>query len=298
MKLEDVLKEDSELIEEKFKEVCQSVHYLSQEELSPLPEAMEYTFSAGGKRIRPALVLETCRAFGGDVRSAVSAALAVELVHTYSLIQDDLPCMDNDSVRRGIPANHIRFGEAIALLASDALLSESLLIMTNEKRQSPEQILSCIALLAEAAGPLGLVGGQVLDLRGEKESFSYEQLCRLHSKKTGALFKASVLMGAVCAGVKPDTEPYRACEVYARKIGLVFQAMDDVLDVVGDAKKMGKTLGKDEESGKTTFLSFMSVPEALDFAEQLTAEAKEVIGPYDRYSMLSAIAEKLQKREN
>ena len=288
-RISEVIEKDAELIEDALKE------YLSDiaADVPDLAEAMRYSVLGGGKRIRPFLVLEFCRAFGGDTDKAVPLACALEMIHCYSLIHDDLPCMDDDDLRRGKPSTHIKFGEATALLAGDALLAYAFEVASSAPL-SPESLRTAIACLSASAGPDGMVGGQVLDLYAERNEISENTLKRLYSMKTGALIKCACLLGCTAAGAGEDI--ISAATDYAEKIGLTFQIIDDILDVTSTESVLGKTVGSDEEHNKTTFLTFMSIDDARRIAKDTTASAKESIRKYDKESILCEFADYLLNR--
>lgn len=239
-----------------------------------LIRSMRYSLLAGGKRIRPVLVLEFCRLCGGDPQAALPFACAVEMVHTYSLIHDDLPCMDNDDMRRGRPSNHKVFGEDMALLSGDALLT-----MAFETMLSPQAVAafgaqraaSAAGVLAAAAGAHGMVGGQVIDLMSEGKKITFETLKKMDEGKTGALILAAAKMGAVLGGA--ERKQLAAAENYAASIGLAFQIVDDILDVTGDTQTLGKPTGSDAENEKSTYVTFMGLEKARRTAAELTEAA-------------------------
>lgn len=263
-----------------------------------LREAMRYSLLAGGKRLRPVLAMAACEGAGGSAFDAVPAACALEMVHTYSLIHDDLPAMDDDDVRRGKPTNHKVFGEALAILAGDALLTEAFSVLA--RAPYPAEIRArLVAELAEAAGKDGMVGGQVLDIAaGGRTSRGAEDaaiLPELHRRKTGALIAASVRMGGICAGAE---EPVLAVLTeYGRAVGLAYQIVDDLLDVEGDPQVLGKTAGRDAALRKLTWPSVFGVEEARREVDRLTetavAEASKLAG---RGAHLCAIARYLAVR--
>ncbi len=267
------------------------------EDIARLTDAEQYSLFAGGKRIRPALTLEFCRLFGGDEAAAIPFACAVEMIHTYSLIHDDLPCMDDDDLRRGKPTNHKVYGEAISLLAGDALLTGAFEAAASNTAAGAELSAMAVAYLASCAGRFGMIGGQVMDIEGEKKKLTLDQLLKLHSLKTGALINASCVLGALAAGVRFEDPAMERVVDYAEKIGLAFQIVDDVLDRTGDEATLGKKIGVDAEHEKNTFLSFYTVEEAKFDAERLTQEAIRAIRVYPESEMLRALAEWLSKRE-
>ncbi|MBQ8175360.1 MAG: polyprenyl synthetase family protein [Clostridia bacterium] len=263
-------------------------------DLSLLFESMRYSAMAGGKRIRPYLTIAFCDLFGGRLENALYFAAAIEMVHTYSLIHDDLPCMDDDDLRRGKPTNHKVYGEAEAVLAGDALLTMAFEALTRAS-VSPTDAVRAVRCLSEAAGARGMVGGQMMDIRAEKISPDRETLMRLHKRKTGALITAAAELGCIAAGVT-DEETLDACRQYAGGIGLAFQIIDDILDRYGDTATLGKQTGQDEKDGKTTFLTFADKNEAYSEAELLTDEAKAAIEVFDGSENLLLFADMLLHR--
>lgn len=235
-----------------------------------LVRAMRYAVFGGGKRLRPALVYLGCDTFGGSWKVADGAAAAVELIHTYSLVHDDLPCMDDDKLRRGRPTAHVRFGEAMAILAADALHTEAFATLAEE---SPREVApDLVSILARAAGPSGMVGGQVLDLEGEGRPPKVLLVERIHLGKTAALIAASLELGATAAGAGPlDRRRIRA---YGEDVGLAFQIADDILDETGDAVTLGKTPGKDTAARKMTFPAAVGLDRAKARAMVLAAKAR------------------------
>lgn len=288
-------------IEKKLEAVAGQVeHFLGQllttddADLVPLYASMRYSTLAGGKRIRPYLVMETAEMFGGEKKSAIYLAAALEMVHTYSLIHDDLPCMDNDDLRRGKPTNHKVYGEATATLAGDALLTMAFDILS--AADIPDTLFRhAVRTLAEAAGADGMVGGQIMDIAAEEKEIGFDTLVKLCTLKTGALIGAAVKLGLLAAGVT-DEKTVRDLTAYAQYIGLSFQIVDDVLDVRGETADLGKNTGSDEDQGKTTFLHFLSADEAMDYAARLTEEAKAAIAGYAGSENLAALADFLLSR--
>ncbi len=285
-----ILKEDALLVEDYLSRHCAT----ENGDLSTLFDAMRYSLLGGGKRIRPFLVLETARMLGVDKQAALPYAAALEMIHTYSLIHDDLPAMDNDDYRRGRLTNHKKFGEATAILAGDGLLTHAFYVTT--LGSDPQKNAAAVRVLAECAGPCGMVGGQAMDLAAEGRKIDFKTLQSIHRLKTGALIRAAVSLGAISASAKE--KELDALTEYAEKVGQVFQLVDDVLDRFGDASKLGKTLGKDEKAGKNTYLSFFSKQEALDYAEKLTEQAISAVSPWDKSGILKAFAYYMLIREN
>ena len=240
---------------------------------STLYEAQKYALLSGGKRVRGALVLEVCRMLGGDVRAAIPFACAIEMVHTYSLIHDDLPCMDDDDLRRGKPTVHKVYGDAMAILAGDGLLTDAFSMCAMNPHVTGDCAAAAVGVLSGAAGSFGMVTGQVMDLYGESHELDERQLVELHMGKTGAMICASVQLGCLAAGIYPNDEITERLTLFAQKIGLVFQIIDDILDVTASEAELGKKTGSDENKNKTTFMKFFTPDTAREYAEQLTSEA-------------------------
>ena len=244
-------------------------------------EAMAYACADGGKRIRPVLTLEFCRLCGGDPEAAMPAAAAIEMIHSYSLVHDDLPCMDNSLLRRGKPSTHAVYGETMALLAGDGLLNlafETILAPKNRGSLTADGVLGAASALADAAGIEGMVGGQVIDLANEGKQIDLATLEALQRGKTAALLIAACVMGARLAGATPQQE--QAARIFGEGVGLSFQIIDDILDVTADAAKLGKPVGSDAENEKTTYVSLLGLEEARRLAAQRTAEAVEALSVF------------------
>jgi geranylgeranyl diphosphate synthase type II len=261
--------------------------------------AVRYSLFAGGKRIRPALVLAAGDAVGGSRDEVLPLALAVEMIHTYSLIHDDLPAMDNDDLRRGKPTSHKVFGEAIAILAGDALLTRAFHLLaevpTGWDAARLRRRLQASALLGEASGTTGLIGGQVEDLESENRAIPAAALERLHRAKTGALLRACVVGGALLGGA--DEAQRAALERFAGAIGLAFQVVDDVLDATGDAQQLGKTAGKDQAAHKATYVSVHGLERAREMARGLLDEALQALQPFGvRGALLESLARLIVER--
>ena len=241
-----------------------------------LGEAMRYAVLDGGKRLRPLLVLAAAQAVGGLSEASVRAACAVELIHAYSLVHDDMPCMDNDVLRRGKPTVHVQFGEASALLGGDALQALAFELLTPSELEVPATMQAKLCrILAQAAGAQGMAGGQAIDLASVGQTLSEQELRRMHSLKTGALLQASVAMGVACASVALHVQ--QALARYATALGIAFQVVDDVLDVVADAATLGKTPGKDAANDKPTFVSLLGLQAARDYAQDLHQQALQAL---------------------
>lgn len=268
-------------------------------ETDKICESMSYSLLAGGKRIRPVLCIAACEMFGGSEYESMPTAVALEMIHTMSLIHDDLPSMDNDDLRRGKPTNHVVYGEDVAILAGDALLSTSFEhVAQNTKGVSPERVLEVIVRLGKSVGAVGLAGGQVMDLECEaKTGVTLEELTWIHTHKTAALLQVAVAAGAILGGASPDE--VAACEKFALNIGLAFQVADDILDVTASTEALGKTAGKDEDTDKTTYPKLLGLEESKVEAKRLVDEAKASLAPFgDRATPLLAIADYIISREN
>lgn len=267
---------------------------LLAEDDSKVAEAMRYSALGGGKRIRAIICLAACEACGGGAADALDAACALEMIHAYSLIHDDLPCMDDDALRRGKPSCHIAFGEANALLAGDALLTKA--FETLGALGDNALAAQCVLTLARAAGNGGMIGGQELDLYYENKSPDAVQLNELHRKKTGALIRAAAALGAICA--RADTARRTALDSYAANVGLAFQIIDDVLDAVSTDEALGKPVGSDALEGKTTYYTLYGEKGALALATELTDEAiDEYLRVFDEDGPLTELAAKLLVRK-
>jgi geranylgeranyl diphosphate synthase type II len=268
---------------------------LAPERPESLREAMRYSLLAGGKRLRPILCLAACELAGGDGSLAMPTAVALEMVHTMSLIHDDLPAMDNDDLRRGRPTNHKVYGEAKAILAGDALLTRAFeMVALRSPGVPPERLLAVVGELSLAAGAPGLVGGQVVDLECEAKQVDLDTLEYIHLHKTGALLRACVVSGALIAGA---SEPLLgALRTYARGIGLAFQIIDDILDLTASSEVLGKTAGKDLAADKTTYPKLLGLEESRRRAEDLVQEAKAVLQPWEAQTLL-ALADYITSRD-
>ncbi len=270
---------------------------LGPEHPEKLREAMRYSLLAGGKRLRPILCLASCELAGGNPQIAMPAAVALEMIHTMSLIHDDLPSMDNDDLRRGRPTNHKVYGDAIAILAGDALLTRAFEMVSLRTNQvSSERLLKVVGELSLVAGAPGLVGGQVVDLECEGKKVDLETLEFIHLHKTGALLKACVTCGALIGGA--DEKLLDALKIYARGIGLAFQIIDDILDVTASSDVLGKTAGKDLIADKTTYPKLLGLDESRRRADDLVRQAKQALEPWkSRSSPLLALADYITNRD-
>jgi len=260
----------------------------------PIYRAMRYSLFAGGKRLRPTLVLMAGETLGGSAETFLPVAASVEMIHTYSLIHDDLPSMDNDDFRRGNPTNHRVFGEAIAILAGDALLTAGLKLLSNAP-YSAETRCTLISMLTKAAGTEGMIGGQVLDILNEAKVLSRVELERTHAMKTAALIGYCSTAAAVVLQKGKDIE--RAFTQYGEAVGLAFQIVDDVLDVEGTTESLGKTAGKDRNAHKATYPSLLGLEESKMLAADLIKSANEAIAPYDQSGYLTSFAQLVLERK-
>ena len=254
-------------------------------------EAMKYSLLAGGKRLRPIFAFEFCRLCGTDWKTAAPFAAAVEMIHTYSLIHDDLPCMDNDDFRRGRPTNHKVYGEAMAVLAGDALLTDAFCVAAAAKLQGTA-IADAIGILSECAGSLGMVGGQVLDIQSEERTLSEQEVLDIQSRKTGALIRAACACGAIAGGAS-DAQFDAACQ-FAAGLGIAFQIRDDMLDVIGTKEEMGKGVGTDEI--KNTFVRLYGLEKCEELVRKYTDYAINALDAFDDTAYLKSLAMSLTTR--
>lgn len=263
-----------------------------------LGDAMRYAVLDGGKRLRPLLVLAACEAVHGQAEAAMRAACAVELIHAYSLVHDDMPCMDDDVLRRGKPTVHVAFGEAQAMLAGDAMQALAFEVLTPDSGVEPALQARLCALLARAAGHAGMAGGQAIDLASVGTQLDEQSLRDMHRRKTGVLLQASVLMGAACGDTSPAA--WQSLTEYGAAIGLAFQVVDDILDVTQDSAVLGKTAGKDQEANKPTYVSVLGLEAAKTYACRLRDEAHQALraSGLANTAWLSLLADKVVEREN
>ena len=291
---------------ERYPEYCSMIEAALPQYLPPvtLPqgkvcEAMAYSLLDGGKRIRGCLTLAMCELCSGEVQSALPLACAVEMVHAYSLIHDDLPCMDNDDLRRGKPSCHIKFGEGTALLAGDALLTHAFSAASDAYFNGTlpaETVLRCVNQLSRAAGVEGMIGGQVIDTAPEEVPMTPEQLEAMHGMKTGALIRSAAVLGCLAAGAPRDV--VMQADLYAAKIGLAFQIVDDILDVTEESEKLGKSTS-DADNNKTTYITLYGVEKAREMVRRLVLEADLAVkGTVLDDEMLYELADTLAKRHH
>ncbi len=295
---EKTIKENSLLVEKKLSEKLDLIKLdPGYEKFSLLEDSMRYSLLAGGKRLRPTLVIEFAKLFGKSANECIDFACAIEMIHTFSLIHDDMPCMDNDELRRGKPTNHVVYGEDTALLAGDALLAFAF-ETASCKELSDRQNLCAIKALAYFTGPCGMCAGQQIDLQSENKTIDIETLKTLHAKKTGALIKCACILGCIAAGKYEDSAEYSDAVHYAENIGLAFQIADDILDVEGDEKKLGKKCGSDAKENKNTYVTLYGLEESKRLAKELCENAKESVLKYENSDFLCMLADFIINRDN
>ncbi|MGG7603914.1 polyprenyl synthetase family protein [Massilia sp. BKSP1R2A-1] len=262
-----------------------------------LHEAMRYTALGGGKRVRPLLAYASGALFGGDAQALARVASAVEMIHVYSLVHDDMPCMDDDDLRRGKPTVHVAYDEATALLVGDALQAQAFQTLADIDTVPPARLVQMLRLLAEAAGSAGMCGGQAIDLDSVGLSLTRDELERMHQLKTGAMLRVSVILGALCGKDLTSTE-LEALKAYSKAIGLAFQVVDDVLDATADSATLGKTAGKDAADNKPTYVSILGLDQSKELAEQLRREAHEALAPFgEQAQRLRELADLIVQRK-
>ena len=261
-----------------------------------LHEAMRYAVLDGGKRVRPLLVFAAGELHGADRNALARAAAAVEMIHAYSLVHDDMPCMDDDALRRGKPTVHVKYDEATALLVGDALQSQAFMVLA-EAGNDPARTVAMLRVLAEASGSAGMCGGQAIDLASVGITLSLAELEQMHKLKTGALLRASVMLGALC-GRMPDAAETAALDAYAAAVGLAFQVVDDVLDATADSQTLGKTAGKDAVDHKPTYVSILGLEQSQALAQKLREDAHRALLPFgDNARRLREIADLIVQRK-
>lgn len=259
-----------------------------------LLESMHYSLTAGGKRIRPTLVLELCRISGGDIEKALPVACAIEMLHTYSLIHDDLPCMDNDELRRSKPTNHVVYGECTATLAGDALQAEAFGTIARSELPAENKI-ACVEILADAVGSDGMCAGQYLDMVGESKQLTEDELDDINSRKTGALLIAACRMGVAAAG--GSGEMLEAAAHYGACVGAAFQIRDDILDVISTSEELGKPIGSDAQEHKNTYMALLGESKCMEMVEKLTNQAKSALcGTFNDTKFLCDLADSMVTR--
>ena len=258
----------------------------------PLFKAMEYSLLAGGKRLRPIFALDFCRMCGGDPKDAVPFAMAMEMIHTYSLIHDDLPSMDNDDFRRGRPTNHKVFGEAMAILAGDALLTDAFRVAASAQLKDPSRMGEAIRILADCSGSNGMVGGQVLDIMSEERQISEQEIIDIQSRKTGALIRAACMLGVVAGN--SDAQKMEAARTFADALGLAFQIRDDMLDVIGTQEEMGQGVGTD--AVKNTFVRLYGLEKCEEYVQTYTQKAIDALSVFEESAYMKEVAMSLTTR--
>ena len=276
-------------VESYLKDFYSQFHDLPQNNLF---EAMEYSLLAGGKRLRPLLALEFCRLCGGEPQQALPFAAAVEMIHTYSLIHDDLPSMDNDDFRRGRPTNHRVYGEAMAILAGDALLTDAFMVASTAQLADPKDMAFAVGMLAECAGSMGMVGGQVLDIESEERLLTEQEVIDIQTRKTGALINAACVLGAIAGG--GSEEQIDAAAQFASGLGVAFQIRDDMLDIIGTQEEMGKGVGTD--AVKNTFVRLYGLEKCEEMVQTCTQYAIDALSAFEDTDFIIALAKSLTDR--
>ena len=289
MKTEERSREYRQFIEKYLADFYAQFHDLPQNKLF---ETMEYSLCAGGKRLRPILAMEFCRLCGGQWQNAAPFAAAVEMIHTYSLIHDDLPSMDNDDFRRGRPTNHKVYGEAMAILAGDALLTDAFMVASTAQLADPKDMAFAVGMLAECAGSLGMVGGQVLDILSESRMLTEQEVLDIQTRKTGALINAACVLGAVSGG--GSEEQIDAAARFSAGLGLAFQIRDDMLDVIGTQEEMGKGVGTDET--KNTFVRLYGLERCEALVQTYTDYAIDALSVFEDTDYIISLAKSLTDR--
>ena len=289
MNFENLSREYREFVESYLADIYTK---FQTEPQKPLFEAMEYSLLAGGKRLRPIFALDFCRMCGGEWKNAAPFAAAIEMIHTYSLIHDDLPSMDNDDFRRGRPTNHKVFGEGMAILAGDALLTDAFMIAASAKLPNPGDMGTAIGLMAEGAGSLGMVGGQVLDIMSEERELTEQEVLDIQSRKTGCLINIACCLGVIAGG--GTREQLEAASRFASALGLAFQIRDDMLDVIGTQEEMGKGVGTD--AAKNTFVRLYGLKKCEELVQKYTQTAIEALDGFENTGYMIALAKSLTDR--
>lgn len=289
MNFEERSREYREFIEAYLKNWMEQFH---QEPQTKLYDAMAYSLLAGGKRLRPIFAMDFCRMCGRDWREAAPFAAAIEMIHTYSLIHDDLPCMDNDDFRRGRPTNHRVYGEGIAVLAGDALLTDAFMMAARAKLPKPEDMGLAVTLMSEGAGSLGMVGGQVLDIMSQERVLTEQEVCDIQTRKTGCLINIACCLGVIVGG--GSEKQFEAAAQFAAAIGFAFQIRDDMLDVIGTQEEMGKGVGTDEN--KNTFVRLYGLEECERRVQKLTQTAIKALDAFENTEYMIALARSLTDR--
>ena len=289
MNFENQSREYREFVETYLKGIYQKYQDQPQK---PLFEAMDYSLLAGGKRLRPIFALDFCKMCGGNWQDAAPFAASIEMIHTYSLIHDDLPSMDNDDYRRGRPTNHKVYGEAMAILAGDALLTDAFMVASTTKIPNPTDMAYAIGLIAEGAGSLGMVGGQVLDIMSEERELTEQEVLDIQSRKTGCLIYIACCLGVIAAG--GSKQQLEAAGKFASNLGLAFQIRDDMLDVIGTQEEMGKGVGTD--AAKNTFVKLYGLQKCEDLVQKYTGLAIDALDAFENTDYMIDLARSLTDR--
>ncbi len=283
----------AELVNNELRRYFDSFRISENSLQSKVIDAMWYSISAGGKRIRPVLVMEYNRMCGGEERKALSCACAIEMIHTFSLIHDDLPCMDDDDFRRGRPSCHKQFGEAVALLAGDALENHSFEIICKDNNISADIKVKAMSILSKNVGISGMIGGQAIDISNSVD-ISREDIKKMYLLKTGALLSASCEMGCITAGAD---DRLLAARMYAENLGVAFQIIDDILDIMGESEKLGKPVGSDKKHNKNTYAELAGVKNAAEYAEKYTNKAIESLSDFEDCGFMIELTKKMLTRK-
>ncbi|MCF8009157.1 MAG: polyprenyl synthetase family protein [Halanaerobiales bacterium] len=295
LKIDKVIKFEKNKIDNLIVEIVNKFRKKTDSSYNTIIDAMEYSLKAGGKRIRPILTVKVAEMLKGDIKAAYQAGTAIEFIHTYSLIHDDLPTIDDDDYRRGQLSNHKVFGEGIALLAGDALLTMAFELLTKINIEA-EKKLKIIELISDKAGYRGMIGGQVLDIKFENDSINLNKLTKVHSLKTGALFKASILSGAYCSDF--TEQEYKSLNKYGENLGLLFQITDDILDQTGTIEKLGKSTGSDQRLNKSTYPNLLGLDGAKKKAEKTLNKAKKSVQDFSNSSFLLNLVDYIYNRDH
>lgn len=292
MNFQEILKQKQDMVNSHLEELLKI-----EDAPGDILDAMKYSLLASGKRIRPILAISICEALDGRIEDVLSFACAMEMIHTYSLIHDDLPAMDNDNLRRGKPTNHVVFGEAKAILAGDALLNYAFEVMLSEiaKKGYGEKYVKAAEIVVASSGVKGMIGGQVIDIESENSSMDLKELQDMHRRKTGALIEASALLGCIISG---KTERMDLVGEYSRNLGIAFQIVDDILDYEGDSSILGKSIGKDEAEGKSTFVSILGIEKSKEMANKYSKNAYDIAKSLDASGFLGELTLYLLNRKN
>lgn len=260
-------------------------------------EAMRYSVFAGGKRLRPVLMLMTCEMCGGDINEVMPFACALEMIHTYSLIHDDLPAMDNDDLRRGMPTSHKKFGEATAILAGDALLTKAFEVVSQYSGSETARAMRAINILAVSAGTEGMIGGQIVDMESENKTITLDELRYLHLNKTGAIIRSACAIGALMSGA--DETKIQAVDEFAKNLGIAFQIQDDILDVEGTEEELGKPIGSDAEENKNTYVSLFGAEKSRELSLSYSEKAKKALETFgENAEFLRELTDYLTERKS